>query len=100
MSKCHICLDKEPILLKSADQCDKFAVYYVYYAVYCGSYFYCHDQDTDGALLDEDAIAVLDPGFRLQLQRFVKVDDSLSAINTHIQSSNKRLTKLEKKFIL
>ncbi|CAH1996189.1 unnamed protein product [Acanthoscelides obtectus] len=44
---------------------------------------------------DED-FAGLDPGFQLILKRLDKVDASLSAIKSDIQSSSNKLTELEK----
>ncbi|CAH1990518.1 unnamed protein product [Acanthoscelides obtectus] len=59
-----------------------------------GSYNYCCG--TGGQVHDED-FAGLDPGFQLILKRLDKVDASLSAIKSDIQSSSNKLTELEKK---
>ncbi|CAH2010398.1 unnamed protein product [Acanthoscelides obtectus] len=96
MSKCLMCPDKGPILLKNAVQCKSCSIYH---HKSCGnrskllpdgSYNYCCG--TGGQVHDED-FAGLDPGFQLILKRLDKVDASLS----DIQSFSNKLTELEKK---
>ncbi|CAH1976216.1 unnamed protein product [Acanthoscelides obtectus] len=99
MSKCLMCSDKGPILLKNAVQCKSCSIYY---HKSCGnrakllpdgSYnYYC---GTGGQVHDED-FARLDPGFQLILKRLDKVNAPLSAIKSDIQSSSNKLTELEK----
>ncbi|CAH1969189.1 unnamed protein product [Acanthoscelides obtectus] len=57
-----------------------------------GSYNYCCG--TGGQVHDEH-FAGLDPGFQIILKRLDKVDASLSAIKSDIQSSSNKLTELE-----